>query len=154
MILCALLGRSMVKLHLTNHMRLKDYLANSRGKMKYKINGTPDKNGKSILQVIIKGEMNLFRQRCLGELAHAIDLKSTFFLAKNKKEFSYLDKTESVEGILATSDIDIMELIEDEIILSLPISPHHRENDCSARELTNGYSVEKRPFAALLKLKN
>ena len=81
-------------------------------------------------------------------------LKSTLFLVENEKELSYLDEDESVEGILATSDIDIIELIEDEIILNLPSSPRHRESDCLAKELTDSYAVEKKhPFAALLKLK-
>lgn len=142
------------KITLDECMRLNDYLADSRGKIEYKINGILDKNDKSILQVIIKGEINLFCQRCLGELVHTLNLKSTLFLAENKKELSCLDKDESVEGILATSDLDIIELIEDEIILSLPISPRHKENDCSAKEQTNSYAVEKKhPFAALLKLK-
>ena len=134
--------------------RLKDYLADNQGKIEYKINGILDKNNNPILQIIIKGVINLFCQRCLGELAHTLNLKSTLVLAENKEELSYLDKDESVEGILAASDLDIIELIEDEIILSLPISPRHRENDCSAKELTNSYAVEKKyPFATLLKLK-
>jgi uncharacterized protein len=142
------------KITLDECMRLKDYLADSRGKVEYKVNGIRDKNDKSVLQVIIKGEINLFCQRCLGELVHTLDLKSTLFLAKNEKELSYLGEAESGEGIMATTDLNIIELIEDEIILSLPISPRHRENDCAARELTNNFTVErKQPFAALLKLK-
>lgn len=142
------------KITLDECTRLKDYLVDNQGELEYKINGVLDKNGKSILQVIIKGEINLFCQRCLGKLAHVLNLKSTLFLAENEKELSYLDEDESVEGILAVSDIDIIELIEDEIILSLPISPRHKENDCSAKELTSSYAVEKkRPFATLLELK-
>ena len=142
------------KITLDEFTRLKDYLADSQGELEYKINGSLDENDKSILQVIIKGEINLLCQRCLGKLAHELNLKSTLFLAENEKELSYLDENESVEGILAISDIDIIELIEDEIILSLPISPRHRENDCLAKELTSSYAVEKkRPFTALLKLK-
>jgi uncharacterized protein len=143
------------KITLDECTRLKDYLADSRGKLEYKINGVLDKNNKSILQVIIKGKINLLCQRCLDGLVHVLDLKSTLLLVKNAKELSYLDETESVEEILANPDMDIIELIEDEIILSLPISPRHRENECSTRELTNSYTAEKkRPFAALTKLKD
>lgn len=131
------------KITLDECTRLKDYLADSQGNLEYKINGILDKNDKSMLQVIIKGEINLFCQRCLGRFSYALNLKSTLFLAENEKELSYLDEDESVEGILATSDIDIIELIEDEIILNLPISPRHKENDCSAKELINSYAVEK-----------
>lgn len=135
-------------------LRLKEYLVNTRGRLEYKISGALDNNGKSILQVIIKGKINLLCQRCLSELAHELDLKSTLLLAKNEEELSHLDVTESTEGILATSDIDIIELIEDEVILSLPISPRHRENECSTKKLTKAHTIEKkRPFDVLAKLK-
>lgn len=142
------------KITLDECERLKDYLVDSQSNLEYIINGILGRDDKPILQVIIKGELNLSCQRCLGKLSHVLNLKSTLFLVENEKELSYLDKDESVEGILATSDIDIIELIEDEIILNLPSSPRHRESDCLAKELTDSYAVEKKhPFAALLELK-
>jgi uncharacterized protein len=142
------------KITLDECERLKDYLVDSQSNLEYIINGILGRDDKPMLQVIIKGELNLSCQRCLGKLSHVLNLKSTLFLVENEKELSYLDKDESVEGILATSDIDIIELIEDEIILNLPSSPRHRESDCLAKELTDSYAVEKKhPFAALLELK-
>ena len=142
------------KITLNECERLKDYLVDSQSNLEYIINGILGRNDKPMLQVIIKGELNLSCQRCLGKLSHVLNLKSTLFLVENEKELSYLDEDESVEGILATSDIDIIELIEDEIILNLPSSPRHRESDCLAKELTDSYAVEKKhPFAALLELK-
>ncbi|MBL78614.1 MAG: hypothetical protein CMH70_00890 [Nitrosomonadaceae bacterium] len=135
--------------------RLKDYLANNRGDLKYEINGILNKNDQSILQVIVKGEINLLCQRCLSEFAYALNLKSDLLLVNNEEELSYLDEDESIEGILATSDMDIIELIEEEIILSLPISPRHKEDICPEKELINSYKLEKKqPFAKLSKLKN
>ena len=142
------------KIKLNECIRLKDYLSDSQGNLEYIINGILDRNDKPMLQVSIKGELNLNCQRCLGKLLHELNLKSTLFLVEDEKKLSYLDEDESVEGILATSDMDIIELIEDEVILSLPFSPRHRENDCSTKKLTDNYAAEKkRPFAALLELK-
>ena len=142
------------KIVLEECMRLKEYLTNTKGWLEYKISGALDKDGKSILEIIIKGKINLLCQRCLSELAYVLDLKSTLLLAKNEKELSYLDEIESREGILATSDIDIIELIEDEVILSLPISPRHKENECSTNKLTKVQTIKKnRPFDALVRLK-
>ena len=142
------------KITLDECERLKDYLVDSQSNLEYIINGILGRNDKPMLQVIIKGELNLSCQRCLGKLSHVLNLKSTLFLVENEKELSYLDEDESIEGILATSDIDIIELIEDEIILNLPSSPRHRESDCLAKELADSYAVEKKhPFAALLELK-
>lgn len=143
------------KIALEEFRRLKDYLADSQGELEYNINGALDKNSRSILKVIIKGKINLFCQRCLEKLDHELNLEPTLYLAKNEKELSHIDHTELIEGILAVSDIDVIELIEDEIILSLPISPRHREYDCLASKLTsNHFTAKKKPFAILAKLKN
>ncbi len=142
------------KIILEDCMRLKDYLYDNKGKLKYKISGALDKNDKSILQVTINGEISLHCQRCLGELTHLLDIQRDILLAENENELSHLDEIETIDGILADSNLDILELIEDEIILSLPISPRHRENKCSAQELTDSTPIgEKKPFVALAKLK-
>jgi uncharacterized protein len=142
------------KMALEECMRLKDYLSDSQGKLEYRISGALDKNGKSILRVTIKGTINLHCQRCLGELVHLLDLQTAILLAENENELFRLDETETVDGILAVSDLDVLALIEDEIILSLPISPRHREGECSTQEPTNSNSIGKEhPFATLAKLK-
>ena len=142
------------KIRLDEFVRLQDYLSDSQGKLEYKVSGTLDKNGKPIIQVTIKGTINLHCQRCLGGLAHVLDIQTAILLVENESELSCLDETESVDGILAASDTNVFALIEDEIILSLPISPRHREDECSASELTNSYSIgKKHPFATLATLK-
>jgi len=135
-------------------IRLKDYLADSQGKLEYTISGNLDKIGRPILQVTIKGTINLQCQRCLGGLVHVLDLQAAILLVENENELFRLDENESVDGILAASDMDVLALIEDEIILSLPISPRHREDECSARKLTNINTIcKKHPFTTLAKLK-
>jgi len=129
------------KIILEDCMRLKDYLYDNQGKLKYKISGVLDKNDKSILQVTIKGKISLHCQRCLGELTYLLDIQRDILLAENENELSHLDEIETIDGILADSNLDILELIEDEIILSLPISPRHRENECSAQELTDNNPI-------------
>jgi len=142
------------KIKLDGFVRLQDYLSDSQGKLEYKVSGTLDKNGKPIIQVTIKGTINLHCQRCLDGLAHVLDIQTAILLVENESELSRLDGTESVDGILAASDTDVLALIEDEIILSLPISPRHREDECSASELTNSYAIgKKHPFATLATLK-
>jgi uncharacterized protein len=91
--------------------------------------------------VTIKETINLHYQHCLGELVHLLDLQTVILLAEN--ELFRLDETKTVDGILAVSDLDDLALIEDEIILSLPISPRHREGECSAQEPINSNLIEK-----------
>jgi uncharacterized protein len=66
----------------------------------------------------------------------------------------HLDETKTVDGILAVSDLDDLALIENEIILSLPISPRHREGECSAQEPINSNLIEKTCFCHARKIKN
>ena len=66
------------KITLDECTRLKDYLVDNQGELEYKINGVLDKNGKSILQVIIKGEINLFCQRCLGKFGACVEFEINF----------------------------------------------------------------------------
>jgi uncharacterized protein len=75
-------------------------------------------------------------------------------LAQNENELVRLDEDESVDCILATRDTDVLALIEDEIILSLPISPRHNEVECSVVPVdAQGGIAREKPLAALAELK-
>ena len=79
-----------------------------------------------------------------------LDLRTDLLLAETEKELSSFDEDESVDGILAEPDLDVLALIEDEIILSLPISPRHDESECSiGHRLSVDTAEQKSLFAAL-----
>jgi uncharacterized protein len=81
-------------------------------------------------------------------------LNTMLLLAQNENELLRLDEDESVDCILATRDTDVLALIEDEIILSLPISPRHNEAECSIVPLNGqGGVAREKPLAALAELK-
>jgi uncharacterized protein len=50
--------------------------------------------------------------------------------------------------------MDVLALIEDEIILSLPLSPRHGGSECSIDRPDSDTAEEKPLFAALAALKN
>jgi uncharacterized protein len=134
--------------------RLQDYLIENSGELQYEVAGVLNSDGKPALRISAGGLIRLRCQRCLGELVHVLDLRTDLVLAQNEKELSSLDEDESIDCILAESSLDVLGLIEDEIILSLPISPRHDEGKCSlGRPLSSG-TVEQKPlFAALTALK-
>ena len=83
-----------------------------------------------------------------------LDLRTDLLLAQNEKELSSLDEDESIDCILAEPNLDVLALVEDEIILSLPISPRHGEGECSiGRSLSSSTAEQKPLFAALTALK-
>ena len=112
-------------------VRLQDYLTDSQGWLEYTISGVIGSEGKPLLRITVQGEINLQCQRCLASMVHLLDLKTDILLARDENELSRFDEDDSVDGVLAVPGMDVLELIEDEVILSLPISARHPEGKCS-----------------------
>ncbi|MFM2343945.1 MAG: hypothetical protein RLZZ210_554 [Pseudomonadota bacterium] len=123
--------------------------------VKLKLDGElQDKSGKKIrlLHVKINGEINLVCQRCNTGLQHKIDIMNTVDVFPTKE---MLDSTpiedESYDTIVGSSSFDIQELLEEEILLSLPAFPMHDE--CPNHEYIAKEDKPKSPFAILEQLK-
>jgi uncharacterized protein len=87
-------------------------------------------------------------------MVHLLDLKTDILLARDENELSRFDEDDSVDGVLAVPEMDVLELIEDEIILSLPISARHPEGKCSTSRPVGEKAVGREHlFAALAALK-
>lgn len=148
------------KIPVVELVRLHDFLFDNEGELIYQISGKLDENGKPGLHLEIKGEIHLSCQRCLDKLAHTVDLQTFLLLVENEVELDQVDEDDTVDAILATPDMDVMNLIEDEIILSLSISSRHQEGECKMHklELNEDNLTDKtqlvHPFAALAALKN
>ena len=148
------------KIPLIEFLRLQDFLFDSEGDVLYQISGEYDKNGKPGLQLKINGTLHLCCQRCLGRLDQSIDLQTMLLLATSEIELNKLDDDDSVDAIPAVPELDVLDLIEDELILDLPISPRHQDGICEIRESESekdsenaGKTAPRNPFAALEALK-
>jgi uncharacterized protein len=134
--------------------RLQDYLIENNGELQYEVVGALNSDGKPILRISADGLIKLRCQRCLGELVHVLDLRTDLLLVQTEKELSSLDEDESVDCILTERNLDVLALVEDEVILSLPISPRHDEGECSIGHRLSIDTAEQKPlFAALTALK-
>ncbi|PSJ16576.1 YceD family protein [Nitrosomonas supralitoralis] len=147
------------KIPMVELVRLHDLLFDQEGELTYRISGQFDKNTKPGLQLEAKGRIHLKCQRCLGELNYTIDLKTFLLLAKNETELHLADEDDTIDAILAIPDLDVVNLIEDEVILSLPISSRHADGECStvklklAEDNLIGNKKSAHPFAVLATLK-
>ena len=147
------------KILLCELLRLHDFLFDNEGKLIYQVRGQYDINGKPGLYLEIKGNIHLICQRCLGKLAHTVYLQTFLLLVENEAELDRNDDDNTVDAILAAADLDILNLIEDEIILSLSISSRHPEGECKIHKpesnehnLTDN-AQSAHPFSALAALK-
>ena len=71
-------------------------------------------------------------QRCLGRLDWPVDQATEVLLAGDERELAALDDASEGEVILADGPLDPAELVEDELVLTLPFAPLH-EGPCPGR---------------------
>ncbi len=141
------------KVPLVKLTRLRGYLYSTDGELTFKVCGKLNDNSKPILQVSVNGNIALCCQRCLGELAHKLDLQTTLLLVEDEVELSQYDEDDMVDAILSAPTMDVLSLIEDELILNLSISSRHQEGMCHAHTNKETSHQSNHPFAVLEKLK-
>ncbi len=131
--------------------RLQEWLDSPQGVLDYVLQGGMDHLGRPVLDVSLHGSCRLRCQRCLGALDYAIQHEMRLLLCDQAGLDELDDDEEDFDAILAEEHMDVAALLEDEILLGLPIAPRH--DACQAAE--GKYSQESRhPFAALEKLKH
>ncbi len=137
--------------------RLHDFLYENHGEILYQISGILDQDNKPHLRIKVEGKMQLRCQRCLGGLSHRVDIDTFLLLAKTENELILADADDSADALLATAEMDVLDLIEEEIILSLSISSRHSEGECETHQPEHCNLTEspdlKNPFAVLKALK-
>ncbi|MBK9160207.1 MAG: DUF177 domain-containing protein [Nitrosomonadales bacterium] len=133
--------------------RLRDMLEDSSGDLGYMVQGGMDPQGIPYLDVSITGSCRLRCQRCLEALDHAVSI-DTRLLLRDQESLNALDGEEDTfDSILADTHLDVTDMLEEEILLSLPIAPRHEPGDCRETDSENGQVEEQHPFAVLAKLK-
>ena len=138
---------------LTEMPRLQDILATPEGEINYFVLGVPDKDGKPMLEVSVDGLCQLRCQRCLNGFEYPIKLFSRLQLAQANEmdEFS-VEENDEVDCIVADKHLDVLNMIEEEILLSLPFAPKHPLGTCQS-VIEEKNQSEQRPFAVLEGLK-
>lgn len=130
--------------------RLQDRLASPEGNISYVVRGLQDRNGQPALEVTLQGLCQLRCQRCLNELAYSLQLRSRLRLLPADELDEFSDEDDEADSIAADTHLDVLALLEEEILLSLPFAPAHS----SCRPGTEGLSrPETSPFAVLAGLK-
>ena len=122
------------------------------------------------LRVKIRTALHLECQRCLEGFWQKIDISAQFVLLESPQEVEDFPIDNLVEDALLQSDtFDLMEFIEDEVLLALPLVPKHPQGECALLKNSAGALVEtddkakivsiesqkghKNPFLGLKKLK-
>jgi uncharacterized protein len=140
----------------TSLERLDDVLFDSRGRLDYELRGSRDGRNRPQLELKISGPLHLQCQRCLGLLDYAVDIAATLRLVPRGAQLD--DEADDPEGpdlIEADAELEVADLIEEEVLLSLPLAPRHAEGVCASR-VPQAQRTEAAPkaFASLAALKS
>lgn len=102
----------------------------TQGELSCRVAGEADAAGALRLRIEIRGEVMLTCQRCLGALRHAVDIEHVLHLARDEAELERFDALPECEAILLPARLDLVALVEDEVLLSLPLVAMHAEGEC------------------------
>lgn len=132
--------------------RLLDTLTNNRGSLKYRIYGGLGSHNRPQLTVKVDGALSLRCQRCLEGISYPVKLRSVLEFVDNEEDLTQEEiEDDSRDFLQAQSELDVVDLIEDEIILDLPSAPRHE--NCALPEIEQEQKAES-PFALLKNLKS
>ena len=120
------------------------------GAVDWCIAGVVDAVGRPALDVQLDGRVPLVCQRCLQPYVQAVAQRTLLLLAHNEGELASLDEQDEHEVVLADHPLDALELVEEELLLTLPYAPRCADPACvTAARLREAPVAAASPFAAL-----
>lgn len=127
--------------------RLSDERFAGSGGVEYELHGCRDAQGRLALRLRVRGSLQLVCQRCLGAVEEPVDIDSTLVLAASQAEIDREPLTpEGPDRLLASRDMPVRELIEDELLLAVAYAPRHAR---CALQGAAGSEARRTPFADL-----
>jgi uncharacterized protein len=152
---CRLKERREGEMAVSDLPRLADELADKSGVVRWVLQGGVNMHGHPQLNVSVSGVVHLMCQRCLTPFDFDIATDSILVLAPDEDSADEIDELledESVEVIVGSRNFDIAQVIEDDALLTIPLSPKHETcPDHVALEVAKDEKVS--PFAVLKNLK-
>ncbi len=136
-------------IRLSDFKRLQDLCLNLEDSVAFVLRGFENKHKEPCLELFIEGKLDLICQRCSEKLEHTIFLKSGFLIKEETQLTDFqVDDHADYDLIEGSAKMDVLSLIEDEIILSLPVAPKHESDKCHYKK-TDEMPDRIHPFADL-----
>jgi uncharacterized protein len=110
----------------------------------FAVRGGRNERGRPMLRITASGPVEMTCQRCLGPVDVPLQIDSALELAESEAAIEAAD--DDADRVLATSEMDVAALVEDELILALPMVSRH---EACGPEGARGQDEAGSPFAAL-----
>jgi DUF177 domain-containing protein len=113
----------------------------------YELQGIPEGLGRPALRLHATGTLHLTCQRCLDAFEHLLEVEALLLLFGSESDLAAVPvDPEGPDCIVATKEMAVRDLIEEEVLLAIPYAPRH--DGCRAGAGAAG-APRTRPFADL-----
>ena len=139
----------------------RQYLVNKSGEVEVELNFTVDESSRKIISGNLTASVTLACQRCLEPVDIILQDRIQLVLLSDESQLENLE-TDLEPWICVDKHLDLASLVDEQLILCLPIVSYHPEGDCqmgmfgtAKQELENKEAGKKtkNPFAVLQSLK-
>ena len=133
--------------------RLEEGLANGEGELRYRITAQLDPQRRKVVSCIIEGFVFLTCQSSLEAFRHEVSVDDRLVLVGSEAELPPIEEeSETEDYLVADEPLDIRDLVEDAVLLALPMVPRKPGAEGPAAGSKEAVRKES-PFAALARLK-
>jgi len=140
----------------------EQFADNEAGVVRWRLQGhmVPVTGGTPQVAMHLKAEVDLALQcqRCLSAVVQKVEAMRDFLFVADEATAETLDEDSEADVLVVSRDFDALSLVEDELILALPLVPRHEScpqnlPDAAVDEAFEQASERPHPFAALAALK-
>lgn len=141
------------QLNIDQMQRLLALIESNQGLVNFELEFSRDDQGNTVIRGSVETTLDMLCQRCFKSMS--FDLSGNISLQVVATIEASRECPDQFEPLLLEQDeVRLDELVEDEILLALPLSPLHDTPECHAEEAGNESAVKKEnPFSVLKKLK-
>ena len=133
--------------------RLAESAADDRIDLKYKVIARLDPQRRKVVSCIIEGFVFLTCQTTLEAFRHGISIEDRLVLVDDESQLPPIEEESDAEDYLvADGPLDVLDLVEDAVLLALPMVPRKPGLD-EAAQVETAKEPKESPFAKLASLK-
>lgn len=134
--------------------RLVDLLQRNQGEVAVDVEFSLGDGGRVQFELTLRAELVAQCQRCLGDIHHTVDSRRQMMVINDESEFTKVPA--EFEPVVAEENrLQLIPVIEDELLLSLPIVFKHNACEAAVYQEPSDDDEDERenPFAVLMQLK-
>ncbi len=146
-------ARLVGNLDLGRMRRLTPSLCRANGTVEIELEFGKDERGNRLVTGGWSARLELICQRCLEPMEIALSRELRLELVGATQESGCMSLDFEPIQVFESETVSLLEMVEDELILVLPMAPVHAIGDCRRKDIMGPGEENQSPFGVLAKLK-